>query len=209
VSWPPKCARCLIFGGALESGSAPAPVSTTARKQRGKLPLGDDQRGVRARVRVDVLRDPVDALDGRERPGAPDNDRLWRHRGQDQGTRSRADRRLGATVVGCASVIELALPGWPRGVAGYDVPRARAYDERRWAGGDADGIAASRSWVRAPRRRCGGGVRQDTWPAGGRAVRRVDARGRRSAADHVRRLREGKPVRDDEKRKRHRAGARG
>jgi adenine phosphoribosyltransferase len=115
-------ARGFIFGGALarELGAGFAP----ARKP-GKLPSETISADYVLEYGIDVLELHADALAGGTRVLVHD-DLLA------TGGTSRAKielvEQLGANVVGCAYVIELAVLGGREALAGYDVHALVAYD---------------------------------------------------------------------------------
>ena len=115
-------ARGFIFGGALarELGAGFAP----ARKP-GKLPSETISAEYVLEYGVDVLELHADALAGGTRVLVHD-DLLA------TGGTSRAKielvEQLGANVVGCAYVVELAFLGGREALAGYDVHALVAYD---------------------------------------------------------------------------------
>jgi adenine phosphoribosyltransferase len=115
-------ARGFIFGGALarELGAGFAP----ARKP-GKLPSATISAEYVLEYGIDVLELHADALAGGTRVLVHD-DLLA------TGGTSRAKielvEQLGANVVGCAYVIELAVLGGREALAGYDVHALVAYD---------------------------------------------------------------------------------
>jgi adenine phosphoribosyltransferase len=115
-------ARGFIFGGALarELGAGFAP----ARKP-GKLPSETISAEYVLEYGIDVLELHADALAGGTRVLVHD-DLLA------TGGTSRAKielvEQLGANVVGCAYVIELAVLGGREALAGYDVHALVAYD---------------------------------------------------------------------------------
>jgi adenine phosphoribosyltransferase len=116
-------ARGFIFGGALASelgaGFAPA-------RKRGKLPSETISAEYVLEYGIDVLELHADALTDGARVLVHDD--LLATGGT---TRAKIEliERLGATVVGCAYVIELAFLGGREAIAGYDVHALVAYDE--------------------------------------------------------------------------------
>jgi adenine phosphoribosyltransferase len=115
-------ARGFIFGGALarELGAGFAP----ARKP-GKLPSETISAEYVLEYGVDVLELHADALAGGTRVLVHDD--LLATGGT---TRAKIElvEQLGARVVGCVYVIELALLGGRGALAGYDVHALVAYD---------------------------------------------------------------------------------
>ncbi|MDX6674771.1 MAG: adenine phosphoribosyltransferase [Solirubrobacteraceae bacterium] len=115
-------ARGFIFGGALarELGAGFAP----ARKP-GKLPSETISAEYVLEYGIDVLELHADALAGGTRVLVHDD--LLATGGT---TRAKIElvEQLGANVVGCAYVIELAFLGGREALAGYDVHALVAYD---------------------------------------------------------------------------------
>ena len=115
-------ARGFIFGGALarELGAGFAP----ARKP-GKLPSETISAEYVLEYGIDVLELHADALAGGTRVLVHDD--LLATGGT---TRAKIElvERLGAKVVGCLYVIELAFLGGREALAGYDVHALVAYD---------------------------------------------------------------------------------
>jgi adenine phosphoribosyltransferase len=115
-------ARGFIFGGALarELGAGFAP----ARKP-GKLPSETISAEYVLEYGIDVLELHADALAGGTRVLVHDD--LLATGGT---TRAKIElvEQLGANVVGCAYVIELAFLGGREALAGYDVNALVAYD---------------------------------------------------------------------------------
>src|SRR5882757_6703296 len=116
-------ARGFIFGGALarELGAGFAP----ARKP-GKLPSETISAEYVLEYGIDVLELHADALAGGTRVLVHDD--LLATGGT---TKAKIElvEQLGANVVGCAYVIELAFLGGREALAGYDVHALVAYDE--------------------------------------------------------------------------------
>ena len=116
-------ARGFIFGGALarELGVGFAPA-----RKRGKLPSETISAEYALEYGIDVLEIHADALASGDRVLVHDD--LLATGGT---TRAKIEliERLGATVVGCAYVIELAFLGGREALAGYDVHALVAYDE--------------------------------------------------------------------------------
>ena len=116
-------ARGFIFGGALarelDAGFAPA-------RKGGKLPSDTISAEYVLEYGVDVLELHADALAGGARVLVHDD--LLATGGTTRATIELIEQ-LGATVVGCAFVIELAFLGGREALTGYDVHALVAYDE--------------------------------------------------------------------------------
>jgi adenine phosphoribosyltransferase len=115
-------ARGFIFGGALarELGAGFAPA-----RKRGKLPSETVSAEYVLEYGVDVLELHADALAGGARVLVHDD--LLATGGTTRATIELVEQ-LGATVVGCAYVIELAFLGGRETLGGYDVHALVAYD---------------------------------------------------------------------------------
>jgi adenine phosphoribosyltransferase len=115
-------ARGFIFGGALarELGAGFAPA-----RKRGKLPSETISAEYVLEYGIDVLELHADALAGGARVLV--HDALLATGGT---TRAKIElvEQLGAKVVGCVYVIELAFLGGRDALAGYDVHALVAYD---------------------------------------------------------------------------------